>query len=113
MPVRCAMVVFAFCIMIPAGLRGAYDPLIGTWKLNLQTPQTKFSPGYPVPKSQTFQFEASGADHVKFIGDTVDADGKPVHSEYVATLDGKDAAVKGDPNLDSVALQREIGRAHV
>ena len=33
-------------------------------------------------------------------GDGVDADGKPVHSEWKGKFDGKDYEVTGDPNSD-------------
>ena len=98
---------FVFLILLPsAGLQGAYDPLLGTWRLNLETPQTRFSPGYPAPKSQTYTLEAVGADEIRFRGDTLEADGTLVRSEYTARLDGKDYPVKGDPNRDTVALRR-------
>ena len=98
---------FVFLILLLcAGVQGAYDPLLGTWKLNLETSQTRFSPGYPAPKSQTFTFEAAGPDEIRFRGDAVEANGIVVHSEYTARLDGKDYPVKGDPNRDTVALRR-------
>ena len=104
---RARLAVFVFLILLPsAGLRGAYDPLLGTWRLNLETPQTRFSSGYPAPKSETCTFEAAGADEIRFRGDTVQGDGTLVHSEYTARLDGKDYPVKGDPNRDTVALRR-------
>jgi len=79
---------------------------VGAWKLNLETPLTKFSPGYPAPRSQTYTFEAAGADEIRFRGESVEADGTVVRSEYTARLDGKDYPVTGDPNRDAVALRR-------
>ena len=97
-------------LVISVDLRAAYDPLMGTWKLNLENASwqggTTYSPGYPVPRSRTCRFEASGAGGVKFISDTVAADGKLRHVEYTVQLDDKDYPVKGDLNSDTVALKR-------
>ena len=84
---------------------------MGTWKLNLEPrttirPTSQYSPGFPAPKSETIEFALSGENGVKFTGDTVDADGKTIHVEYTAQLDGKDYPVKGDPNRDTVSLKR-------
>src|SRR5438874_641147 len=86
--------------------RGSYDPLIGVWSLNINSPQTKFGVGFPLPKSQTYKFVAAAAGGVKFVGETIAADGKRVHSEYEAQLDGRDYRVSGDGERDSVALKR-------
>ena len=97
-----------FVLLIPLASANvwAYDPLLAAWKLNLETPHTRFSPGYPAPRSQTYTFEAAGADEVRFRGDTLQADGTLVHSEYTARLDGKDYPVTGDPHRDTVAWRR-------
>ena len=97
---------FFSMFVISVSLRGAYDPLLGSWKLNRESPQTRYSPGYPAPKSQTVKFEAAGADEVKCTTDTEEADGKLTHVEYTARLDGKDYPVKGDLNRDTVAWKR-------
>ena len=98
---------FVFLILLPsASLRGAYDPLLGIWRLNLETTQTHFSPGHPAPKSQTYTFEVAGSDEIRFRGETVEAEGTLVRSEYTARLDGKDYPATGDPNRDTVALRR-------
>lgn len=98
---------FVFLILLAsATVGGTYDPLLGAWKLNLETPQTRFAPGYPAPKSQTGTFEAVGADEIRFRGETVEADGTVIRAEYTARLDGKDYPVRGDPNRDTVALRR-------
>ena len=39
-------------------------------------------------------------------GDGVDADGKPVHSEWKGKFDGKDYEVTGDPNSDMRAYTK-------
>jgi len=98
---------FVFLILLAsATVWGAYDPLLGAWRLNLETTSTRYGSGYPAPKSQIYTFEMAGADEIRFRGDTVEADGTLVRSEYTARLDGKDYPVTGDPNRDTVALRR-------
>jgi hypothetical protein len=41
-----------------------------------------------------------GQGRWEITGDGVDADGKPVHSEWKGKFDGKDYEVTGDPNAD-------------
>jgi hypothetical protein len=81
----------------------AADMSIGTWKLNLA--KSKYNPANLAPKSQTVKNEAA-PDGVKQIGDVVDSTGKAIHTEYTAKYDGKDYAVKGDPNRDMVAIKK-------
>ena len=91
----------ALCLIATTAF--AADTNVGTWKLNLS--KSKFSPG-PAPKSQTLKIEASGTDGVKFTSDGVDGDGKPTHYEFSAKYDGKDNAVKGNPDFDVLAYKR-------
>jgi len=81
----------------------AADMSIGTWKLNVA--KSKYEPANLAPKSQIVKNEAAG-DGVKQVADIVDSSGKAVHTEYTAHYDGKDYAVKGDPNRDMVALKK-------
>jgi hypothetical protein len=81
----------------------AADMSVGTWKLNLA--KSKYDPANLAPKSQTVKNEVA-ADGVKQVADIVDSTGKAVHTEYTAKYDGKDYAVKGDPNRDMVALKK-------
>src|SRR5436190_13478815 len=81
----------------------AADNNVGTWKLNMA--KSKFSPG-PAPKSQTLKIEAWGTDGVKFTSDGTGSDGKPTHYEFQAKYDGKDNAVKGNPDFDQLAYKR-------
>jgi hypothetical protein len=93
-------------VLASATAWGAYDPLLGVWKLNLETPLTRFAAGYSAPKSQTFTFETTGTDEIRFRGETTEGDGTVVRSQYTARLDGTDYPVTGDPTRDSVALTR-------
>jgi hypothetical protein len=78
------------------------DPLDGTWTLNVA--KSKFNAG-PTIKSQTRKYEVSG-DTVKQTLDGVDASGKPVHMTFNAHYDGKDYPVSGNPDADTIAVQR-------
>ena len=40
------------------------------------------------------------------MGDSLDAEGKPFHTEFTAKYDGKDYPITGDPDVDTVALKR-------
>ena len=90
-------------LAVAAGLWGAEDPFIGTWKLNLS--KSKYNPG-PPPQSQTYQYEPSGANDVKFTAAGVDARGNPIHIEYTGSFDGKEFPVSGNRNSNRVVLQR-------
>ncbi len=90
--------------LAPAALWAADNPLIGTWKLNLA--RCKFTAGFPVPKSRIVKYEASGPNGMKYTNDTIQADGSPLHVEYVVQFDGKDNPVAGDPSRDSTSQRR-------
>ena len=97
--VTCALV----CLALMATMAFAADMSLGTWKLNLA--KSKFDPANLAPKNQTVKNDAA-PDGVKQVGDIVDSAGKSVKTEYTAKYDGKDYAVKGDPNRDMVALKK-------
>jgi hypothetical protein len=78
------------------------DEHSGTWKMN--PTKSNYNPG-PAPKSITVKI-ASDADNMKLTSDGTDAAGKPTHVEYTAKFDGKDYAITGIPNADTVALER-------
>jgi hypothetical protein len=78
------------------------DEHSGTWKMN--PAKSNYSPG-PAPKSITVKI-ASDADNMKLTSDGIDATGKPTHVEYTAKFDGKDYAITGIPNADTIALER-------
>jgi len=77
-------------------------PGLGTWTLNVA--KSKYSPG-PTPKSGSVTFSAVGPA-VKAAVDLVGTDGSKIHWEYTATLDGKPAAVTGNPDGDMVVAKR-------
>ena len=74
----------------------AADPQMGTWKLN--EAKSKITPG--TLKFTTIIYK-SMFGKVKVEGEGIDADGKPVHSEWTGNFDGKDYPVTGDPISDA------------
>jgi hypothetical protein len=78
------------------------DATVGTWKLNLA--KTKYNAGQ-APKSTTLVIEAAGQG-VKLTSNTVLADGSARKISYTATYDGKDAAVTGTPDYDTISLKK-------
>jgi hypothetical protein len=74
----------------------AADPQMGTWKLNAA--KSDITPGTLKFNTVTFK---SMFGKVKVTGDGIDADGKPVHSEWTGNFDGKDYPVTGDPISDT------------
>ena len=75
--------------------------LAGTWKLNLA--KSKFNPG-PPPKSMTVTYSPAG-EGTKIVVDVTPADGAAQHWEMMATSDGKEHPVKGNPNADTVSYK--------
>ena len=61
------------------------NPLIGTWKLNLE--KSKYSPG-PAPRSLTLNFVADGANLTN-TAEGIDAEGKATKSVFAHVYDGK------------------------
>jgi hypothetical protein len=84
------------------GVQAQADPTVGTWKLNLA--KTKYNAGQ-APKSTTLVIEAAGQG-VKLTSNTVLADGSARKISYTAMYDGKDAAVTGTPDYDTITLKK-------
>jgi hypothetical protein len=78
----------SFCLAATAlpGIGIAEDnPLIGSWKLNLE--KSKYSPG-PAPRSLTLNFVADGANLTN-TAEGIDAEGKATKSVFAHIYDGK------------------------
>jgi hypothetical protein len=88
-------VTLAFCFLGAVGCLAA-DPQMSTWKLNES--KSQITPGTLKFVTVTFK---SMFGKVKVVGDGIDADGKPVHSEWTGNFDGKDYPVTGDPISDT------------
>jgi hypothetical protein len=80
------------------------NPLIGTWKLNLE--KSKFSPG-PGPRSSTLNFVADGANLTN-TAEAIDAQGQATKTVYTHIYDGKPHATTGVPGglFDSTTYTR-------
>jgi len=79
------------------------DPILGTWKLNVQ--RSRFLPG-PAFKSETRTYEED-KDGIKVTIRTVDGKGREAVSVYLTTPDGQQHSVSGRGGpADSVALKR-------
>lgn len=83
------------------GIAQGPPPGLGTWTLDVA--KSKYSPG-PTPKSGSVTFTAVGQS-VRAVIDIVGPDSSKIHWEYTATLDGKTAAVTGNPDGDMVAAK--------
>jgi hypothetical protein len=99
-------VVVTFGVVLGAGLghvsAQASNPRLGTWKLNLA--KSKYDPG-PAPQSNTMKIEAAGEGE-KSTTEGVNAAGTATKTEYTAQYDGKDYAMTGSQNADTVSFKR-------
>jgi len=89
-----ALIVSLVFVSVALGFQG--NPQMGTWKLN--EAKSKITPG--TLKFTTIIYK-SMFGKVRVEGEGIDADGKPVHSEWTGNFDGKDYPVTGDPISDS------------
>ena len=87
----------------------ASSPLAGTWVQNMA--KSKYSPANLAGKSSTTHIDVT-AKGVTLMNDGVDSEGRKTHTEYTATLDGKDSPIKAtldgkpSPNQDAVAWKK-------
>jgi hypothetical protein len=79
----------------------AADPQMGTWKLNER--KSKIT---PETRKNTRVVCSSMFGQVKVKSDGIDANGKPIHTEWSGKFDGKDYPVTGDPYSDTRAYTR-------
>ena len=84
--------------ILAAGVLYAADPMMGTWKLNES--KSKLTRGTTKNTKVVYDSKRLGMGRWDVTGEGVDADGKPVHSEWKGKFDGKDYEVTGDPNSD-------------
>ena len=94
-----AMLITALTLTVTTA---AADQLSGTWKMN--TEKSKYSPG-PAPKDLTIVVD-SDENNYKLDATGTDGDGKPMHVQYSAKVDGKDYPATGIANADAVSLKR-------
>ena len=103
------IVMLAPALAALALLAQSQEAFYGMWKVDLS--KSKYSPG-PAPKSSTIKIEAAAGGGLKSITDQVTAIGESRHIEVTAMFDGKDAAVKGNPDADSQAYKRVDDRSY-
>jgi hypothetical protein len=96
MKLRTSVLTAAVCL-VAAACFAATDAQMGTWKLN--EAKSKFS---TKARNNTVVYMTMG-DSVMVTIDGLDADGKPVHTEWTGKLDGKDYPVTGDSTSDTRA----------
>ena len=80
--------------------RGADDPVVGTWTLDIAK-----STGAGLPRSDTRTY-AHVENGVKFSMKRVTAEGKEVSAETTYKYDGKDYPFTGSPDYDMVSAKR-------
>lgn len=93
------------CFALPVALLAADNPVLGTWKLNLE--KSKFPAGM-APKSLTRTITPDG-DNVKYAFDGQAADGASINYSFSLKYDGKDAEVTGTGapmGTDHIAITR-------
>jgi hypothetical protein len=92
----------ALSLATPATLSGqSKEPWIGTWRLN--TTKSTYSPG-PKPVSSTVTIQASEGGIKQVTEQSLGLGAS--RSEFSAKFDGKDYAIRGNPNADVIALRR-------
>jgi hypothetical protein len=100
---RILVSVAAGCVIfLSSSLVLAADNWLGTWKLNVA--KSKYSPG-PAPKGRTLMITSSD-EGTKLASDTINADAKETHAEYVSKFDGTNVAWTGNPDADTSTAKR-------
>jgi hypothetical protein len=96
--------VSVFAVFLCSTIHAQSNPLVGTWKLNLE--KSKYEPG-SAPKSLTRTIVPAG-DGVTYTFSGVAADGKPISYGFTVAFDGKDSPITGSiPNgADTIAGKR-------
>src|SRR5437016_4166272 len=89
-------------ILLSANAVLADDLISGTWVLDPAA--CTYNPG-KVRKSDTRIYAVTG-NKVRMSADVEFADGKKIHIDFDAAYDGKDYPVKGNPRVQTIALER-------
>ena len=101
---RSMIFIVMFCLSALA-LGHAADANEGTWKLNEK--KSKIAAG--ASKNTSVTYTAVG-DSYKCVTDGNDGSGKPMHSEWTGTFDGKDYPVTGDTGSDTRSMKKVDSR---
>jgi len=97
-----AAAAFVGMLSLANGASAQTDPNVGTWKLNIA--KSNYNGG-SVPKSSTVVVESAGQG-IKVTGTTALGDGTTRTINYTVNYDGKDAAVTGTPDYNTVSMTR-------
>jgi hypothetical protein len=97
----CLGVIVAIGLTLPAFGQGV-DPLIGSWKLNLE--KSTYVGSSP-PKSQTLTFTGEGQNFIDTV-EGVTARGQAFKVVFQDILDGVPHPATGSPDYDSIAFTR-------
>ena len=98
---RNAMLFLAVFALV--GSLWAEDPFVGTWKLNVA--KSKASDPSWLPKSEIMRTEALD-NGIRNTRERVDADGQAYHYTWSPKYDGKDYAIRGNPEADTSAIKK-------
>jgi hypothetical protein len=88
-----------FTLTLPAAAQGV-DPIIGTWKLNVEK-----STGTGLPKSWSLTFTGEGQNFID-TPEGVDAQGQSRHVVFRHIYDGQPHPTTGSPDFDSTTYTR-------
>jgi len=78
------------------------NPLIGTWKLNLE--KSKYISG-PAPRSGTLTYAPDG-QNIRNTADAIDAQGQATKTVFMHIYDGQPHPTTGSPAFDASAYTR-------
>ena len=95
----CLGIIVAVGLTLPA-FGQSVDPLIGTWKLNLEKSSTNIA-----FKSLTLTWTGEGQNLID-TADGVDAQGQPFHVVFRHIYDGQPHPTTGSPDYDSTTYTR-------
>jgi hypothetical protein len=90
-----------FAAALPQSGFAQSNPLVGSWKLNLQ--KSKYSAG-PAPRSATLKYQAEG-QNLKRTNEGTDAAGNSANNEWMNVFDGQPHPSPG-PGYDASAYTR-------
>jgi hypothetical protein len=91
---HCLGVVIAAGLMLPASAQGV-DPLVGTWKLNLE----KTTSSLPLDQRGSLTFAGEGQNFTD-TAEGVNAQGQPYKYIFRHIYDGMPHPTTGNPNFD-------------
>ncbi len=97
--------VFALAGATTASAAAGADPVIGTWTLNLAK-STYHADRAPKSLTRTYSAGANGTD-MKLTGTA--GDGSAISQSATFTYDGKDCAITGNSDFDTVTLTKVNG----